>query len=300
MVFFLAAGTAVAAASVGAWAAMADYGDPAPRVTVNYVALGDSRAAAPAIGLPVDLDGCGRTGAGYPRVVAAGLAAAHFTDVTCSGATTANITLSAQRTRRKPEREVPPQIMAVQPDTTLVTLSIGGNDIDWPRLIGPCFGVSTTDDRKCRSNAPLRALVETRMAMLARRLGEVLDAIHTRAPAARMLLVGHGGYFGPHGCPKAANLTDADAEFVGKFFDRFNTVLRASAQNHHAEYVDVAGPAVGHDACATLDKRWFQGNVSAAPLLARHPTPLGSGQMGRLVVDKWRNLKPAPISAAGR
>lgn len=56
--------------------------------TVDYVALGDSYAAAP--GVPEQTDAaCGRSSANYPSLVAASRGA-RLKDVSCSGATTAD------------------------------------------------------------------------------------------------------------------------------------------------------------------------------------------------------------------
>src|SRR5690242_3722986 len=93
---------------------------------VNYVALGDSYAAGPLIpaqnGSPA---GCLRSDHNYPHLVAAADRAASFTDVSCQGATTGNMT--------QPQGvglgTNPPQLNALSAGTTLVTLQIGGNDI---------------------------------------------------------------------------------------------------------------------------------------------------------------------------
>lgn len=71
-----------------------DGSDPAPPKG-PYVALGDSYTAGPEIpdrtGTPA---GCDRSDHNYPALVAArlGLAAADFRDVSCSGATIADLT----------------------------------------------------------------------------------------------------------------------------------------------------------------------------------------------------------------
>src|SRR5205807_10473813 len=88
----------------------------------SYVALGDSYTAGPSIE-PVRARApmiCGRSAANYPSLVAAELGA-DLTDASCSGAVTANLT-------NLPQGANPPQIGKVLPTTSLVTVSIGGND----------------------------------------------------------------------------------------------------------------------------------------------------------------------------
>jgi lysophospholipase L1-like esterase len=71
-----------------------------------------------------------------------------FADVTCSSATTADIGSRSQQTSQGP---VPPQIAAIHPDTDLVTVTIGGNDI----------GISA-DAAQCRTSSLDTPLCSTR------------------------------------------------------------------------------------------------------------------------------------------
>lgn len=107
--------------------------------------------------------------------------------------------------------------------------------------------------------------------------------IDQRMPNARVALVGHGGDFGPTGCPGRAIISNADVAFVLQFFERFNEVLRSTATARAVTFVDVVGPAIGHDASAG-EARWFEGNESQSPIQPRHPTPLGSRAMADLIV----------------
>src|SRR5947209_18573953 len=88
----------------------------------RYVAMGSSFAAGPGIGKPADEtpDGCRRSADNYAHQLARrrGLA---LTDVSCGGATTASIL--------GPWNGHPAQIEAVTPETRLVTVTIGGNDV---------------------------------------------------------------------------------------------------------------------------------------------------------------------------
>jgi hypothetical protein len=72
---------------------------PGPVQRLNYVAMGDSVAAAPGVPDPAPPAGCRKSTNDYPSVLARRLAATTFTDVTCSGATTENITSRPQQTK---------------------------------------------------------------------------------------------------------------------------------------------------------------------------------------------------------
>ncbi|MEU5049105.1 GDSL-type esterase/lipase family protein [Streptomyces sp. NPDC021096] len=90
----------------------------------KYVAMGSSFAAGPGITptKPGSPAACGRSADNYASKVAARFGLA-LTDVTCSGAT-ANILTTGQHGR-------PPQISAVTADTRLVTVTIGGSDVNY-------------------------------------------------------------------------------------------------------------------------------------------------------------------------
>ncbi|WP_349291723.1 SGNH/GDSL hydrolase family protein [Gordonia sp. ALPHA1B1] len=245
----------------------------------EYVALGDSRAAAPTNGSSLRPDGCGRTDDGYPVHVAARLGLS-LRSVACVNATTANVTTTPQLTLYGPR---PVQTRVLSRSTKLVTLSIGGIDLQWWSLVSSCFTRKFGRDARCRDNASVTRRINSGLASLAPKIDATLTRIGQRAPNARVVLVGHGGYYGQTGCPGQANISTADAAFVLRFFERFNAVLRHSARAHSVVFVDVAGPAAGHDACAG-SARWFEGNISRSATQVRHPTPLGSKAIADLVV----------------
>ncbi len=94
---------------------------------INYVALGSSFASgygqAPFEASTIG-SYCGRSLNDYPRQVSAALNLT-LTDVTCGGATTDNILTVSQY------GFIPPQINAVTSDTSLVTITAGGNDVNY-------------------------------------------------------------------------------------------------------------------------------------------------------------------------
>src|SRR5882672_5086806 len=106
-------------------------------VAGRYVALGDSAAAGPLIPLPdLTSPGCIRSTANYPKLAAHRLGLP-ITDVSCSSATTADLTGS----QSTPLGSVPPQFNALGADTTLVTVQIGGNDAGLVGLALSCVNL---------------------------------------------------------------------------------------------------------------------------------------------------------------
>src|SRR3954471_15153979 len=141
----LLAATLTLAACTGDGAAP---GDPAPEQAAaarysRYVALGDSYSAGPLIPTTDLAGGCARSDHNYPSLLAARLHVARLVDVTCSGASTADLT-HVQRPFQG--ARVPPQLDAVTPHTDLVTVGIGGNDLDlFGTLVATCTRLRDSD-----------------------------------------------------------------------------------------------------------------------------------------------------------
>lgn len=252
-----------------------------PQAPVKYVALGDSRAAAPTYTSVLTGNGCGQTSSSYPKVLAGRLGAT-LVDKSCTAAKTENILSSPQRTLLA---SVPVQIDAVTSDTNLVTVSIGGNDIGWSQFVDKCISMIPGIDRKCRDDQNLQPSIATALAGLQPKVEEVLQAVKNRAPTAQVVLVGHGGLYDSTGCAFQAGYSNADGPIVTGFFAQFNGTLKTAADNQGVTFVDVDTPAQnGHDVCSGSE-RWFNGDVPASLYQTRHPTPLGSSAIANLIYN---------------
>jgi lysophospholipase L1-like esterase len=249
----------------------------------GYVALGDSAASGPLI-LPVDLSspGCYRSNRNWPKLVATQIGAP-VTDVTCSGADTTDMT-NPQNTDAG---AVPPQFDVLGPDTTLVTLQIGGNDAGLVGLAESCLnllpeslaGTSCADE----NTAGGQDVYGARVAAVGPRVAAVLDGIHQRAPGARVFVVGYTTYLPPNGCYPRVQVWARDANYIQAKIDQLNQVLATEAAAHGATYVDIRTPGIGKDVCKSSSVRWVEpfvpGNV-AAPL---HPNATGMAGMAAVI-----------------
>lgn len=223
----------------------------------RYVALGASYAAGP--GIPPVLDeGCLRSARNYPGQLAEALGL-ELVDVTCSGATTADILDNPQRL---PGGQVlPPQIGAVTPDTELVTITVGGNDLGLiggmiarscgPGLVGVVPVVSFLASDACAS--VLGDSVEPTPADFDRvrlSIAEVVRAVQSKAPNATVLLVEYLPVIDRDGtvCAKVP-LSQSDAESARRTYDGLIAATRTAA--HETGVDTVAAPnADAHNACA--------------------------------------------------
>lgn len=261
----LLSGTA-ATASAAPQPARTDTGGP-----VRYVALGDSFSSGP--GIPDQTDeACGRSSRNYPTLVAASLEAASFTDVTCAGADTRHLTT--------PQGAAGPQFDALRPDTTLVTLGIGGNDLDLAGVLTRCvlLGKLAPLGAPCKRSYTLLGTDEigSRIAATAPKVAAILDEIHGRSPQARVLVVGYPAIVPDDGTPCRATVPLAEGDFAW-FRDKqkqLNSMLARQAGTGRDAYVDAYAPSIGHDACKPQGVRWIEPEQTAAAA-GFHPNAAG-------------------------
>jgi hypothetical protein len=121
----------------------------------SYVALGDSYTAGPGIPDQVGLTaGCEQSSSSYPYLVAQRLRL-HLTDMSCGSATIAS--LNTPQTAG--DGTNPAQLNALSAATSLVTLGIGGNDVDWAAVRACTASPSGTTCSPCTPAA--KALAPT-------------------------------------------------------------------------------------------------------------------------------------------
>ncbi|MFF4508024.1 SGNH/GDSL hydrolase family protein [Streptomyces sp. NPDC001401] len=269
-----------------------------------YVALGDSYTAAPKVpgqsGKPA---GCERSDRNYPALVARelGLKEAEFRDMSCSGATTADL-FAAQSTDQGTN---PAQLSAVSTATRLVTLGIGGNDIGFSSLITTCVqaGVRYQLENRIGDPEPDKAPCKQRyvsggtddlaakIEAAGGRLAGVLHDIERRAPKARVFVVGYPAILpaeGAAGCGHALGLAPGDVGFLRQQEQHLNAMLRSRARATGASYVDTYTPSAGRDACAERDVRWVEPLIPAASAAPVHPSERGERGMAQAVLRAVR------------
>ncbi|AUG77125.1 hypothetical protein CFP65_2285 [Kitasatospora sp. MMS16-BH015] len=282
-------------------AAAAPSASPSPRAPVGpYVALGDSYTSglgiAPKVGEPA---GCARSGVNYPALVAkaVGLAGAGFTDVSCTGATTADLTES-QRTASGTNA---PQLDALSAATRLVTLGVGGNDAGFVGVVTECAAQGlkaalglVKGDAPCRQHYTEggRDELEQRVETAGSRLDAVLRQIRARAPQARVYVVGYPSLFPADGAGCAETLgrgvSTGDVGFLREKETALNAMLAERAKAAGAAYVDTFTPSLGHDMCAGEGVRWIEPPLPAAGMAPVHPNAQGQQGMAAAVLRAVR------------
>ncbi len=249
----------------------------------EYVALGDSAAAGPLI-LPWDLSspGCLRSLLDYPHVAANELGVP-LKDVTCSGATTADMTAPQQT----PSGAVPPQLDALSEQTRTVSVTIGGNDVGLVGAATSCINLlpGIVGDCVDRYTAGGHDQLAEKIAAFEPVWGALLDAIHAKAPHADVYVAGYGTYLPHNGCWPVAPLTRRDADYIQGSVDRTNAALARQAAAHDAHYVDVRTASVGHDVCKLPGVKWFESLIPTSVAAPLHPNADGMVAIGGLVAS---------------
>jgi lysophospholipase L1-like esterase len=283
-----------AAAGNGASAETGGTGAAAHRSAASgpaeYVALGDSFTAGPLIPNQLaDPLGCLRSNHDYPHVVAAALAPAPtaFRDVSCSGADTGDMT-EPQGVTPGPN---PPQLDALSPSTSLVTLGIGGNDIGFSEVITSCVTLAPWET-PCRDTYTAGGVDELsrRIAGAAPEVAGVLADIRTRSPQARVLVVGYPAIVpdsGP-GCWPTLPFGWQDVSYLRAKHKELNAMLAAEAAAAGATYVDTYTPSIGRDACASPLRRWVEPLVPATAAAPVHPNARGMRGQAAAVLAELR------------
>ena len=237
----------------------------------RYVAMGSSFAAGP--GIPDQLESCGRSSNNYPHLVAVALGLA-LVDVSCSGATTDHILLT-------PQGNAPLQIAAVTPDTALVTITIGGNDIEYTRSTFACAGAAAED--ACAANLD-QANISTLVSQLPDKLGATVDAIRAIAPQAKVVFVTYPRVF-PEDYAACADvaMSNADAAFMSRLGQQLEDTFVRVAAAKQTLIADAYVLGEGHGPCAVPSERWINANTVALDGARYHPTAAGHRVMARLV-----------------
>jgi len=265
--------TALAAGLLGAGgsAAIAAEADAARQ----WVALGDSYTAGVFAGEQLEpRDGCLRTSEAYPAVVAASTPSVDLTaNVSCSSATIDNI----WEAQKPPfgEELVPPQLDALNADTEVVTIGIGGNSMGFAEIMGICLirGAIQPEGTPCTAsykadpaNGSIGEALETKLNTVTAQYRVMLDSVRAAAPKAQIVTVGYPQITPPDWSTCTAKnpqqfstMALRDIPFFRLVEERMNEGVAAATADAGATFVDTYEISAGKDVCADADERFIEG-----------------------------------------
>lgn len=212
----------------------------------TYVALGDSYTAAPGVDPVEEASGaCERSEVNYPKLVAGAYGGSTLIDVSCSGATIADL-LDGQSLSGGEATE--PQVDSITAETDVVTISIGGNDIGALALLGGGCGVDGCE------NLDIPA-IQAGLQQISTDLADLIEQVGARAPEARVLVIGYP-QIAPEGegCD-AVPLEDDELTLAALLNSELVNAQRTGAENAGAEFVDLTEATSGHALCS--DDPWI-------------------------------------------
>lgn len=257
------------------WGAIAALGEPIPGEyvptvePVRYAALGDSFSAGEGVrpyqsGTDSSTNKCHRSDTAYAALVrppgetmSIRALAAHgqgsWDFRACSGAVVANIDVRGQYGER-------PQLAAIDslPETpTLVTLTMGGNNVGFADLLTRCADPRFGD---CRNHAD--NYVETRINGLRRGLTRVLGELRDRATS--VWLINYPMLFpasrAEQTCAKLRIFTPAEQNKLRALQRDVHGAMRSAARSAGVHYVDATTWFAGHEICGRGGE-WVSGLV---------------------------------------
>jgi hypothetical protein len=245
-----------------------------------YVALGDSFTSGPFIPVPqLDPAGCLRSDHNYPHLVQAALGLPRFRDVSCSGASTDDMTQPQDVT---PGPANPPQLDALDEGTAIVTLGIGGNDMGFLSIGINCASLLPVGT-PCQDRYVVNGVdeISRRITETGPKVAAVLQAIHDRAPDARVLVVNYlpilpeANAYNPLLCFAQLPFAPEDVPYLRAKQYELNGMLAEQATANDTELVDAYSAGIGHDACQLPLVRWVEPLVPLSPAAPVHPNLFG-------------------------
>jgi lysophospholipase L1-like esterase len=203
----------------------------ASRPTARYVALGDSYSAGTGAGPYAKAGrGCERSARAFPQLWASQHAAASFTSVACAGATTATV--------------LGRQLSALSTRTTLVSLTIGGNDVGFSHVMETC--VLEWDSACANAVSTAEKSITT---TLPGQLDSVLRAVRAHAPQARIVLLGYPDLYDLSRSAGCFGIGTTKRTALNQGADVLNRALAAAAARNGDTFADVRADFAGHQIC---------------------------------------------------
>lgn len=201
----------------------------------SYVALGDSYSAGVGAEATVadqnPLDRCHRTSKAYYHEVSKAFRFAKGSAFwACSGAKTGDVL--------KGRGGEPPQIGRIGADTSLVTISIGGNDVGFSRVLAGCV-VRLPWSKGCTAQGEE---IAGRMAELRRSLPDLIAKITERAPRARVIVMGYPKAFSEVSGADGDNITVSDQRWLNARTYDLDRLIRQSVAEADARKVSGRRP----------------------------------------------------------
>jgi hypothetical protein len=217
---------------------------------VHYVALGDSYSAG--VGAGGNSGSCDQSPNAYTALWAKANSLASYTSAACSGATTSDVINS--------------QLSSLSSSTTLVSITIGGNDVGFSSIMETCVLHSTSS---CQS--AVAAGEKYADDTLPGLLNTTLADIHSHAPNAKVVVLDYPDFY-DLSTLLCIGLSGADHQALDNGINDLDGVIATAAEHNGDTFADVRSGFSGHELC---DGAGWLNSVTIPIDNSYHPTAVG-------------------------
>ncbi|MBS1883456.1 MAG: SGNH/GDSL hydrolase family protein [Actinobacteria bacterium] len=232
----------------------------AQAMATKYVALGDSYSSGTGTRTFYEPT-CQRSVYAYPYLLHEAHPSWTFVDAACAGATTSTL--------------LSEQVSSVTSETNWVTYTIGGNDAGFSHVITECALPSWASDCNGAINEAQAIIKNT----LPGRLDSVNNAIKSRAPNAKVVVLDYPKLFNGENCNLFTFFTSAEEARLNETAELLRGVINAAATRAGSNFVfrDVIPAFIGHAVCdggSGSSTEWING-LSNPTSESYHPKVTG-------------------------
>ena len=220
----------------------------AQALATKYVALGDSYSSGTGTRTFFE-PSCQRSVYAYPYLLHEAHPTWTFVDAACAGATTSSLLSS--------------QVSSVTSDTNWVSYTIGGNDAGFSSVITECALPSWASNCNGAINNAQSIIKNT----LPGRLDEVNNAIKSRAPSAKVIVLDYPHLFNGEDCNALTFFSPSEETRLNETADQLRGVISAAATRAGSNFVfrDVIPAFIGHAVCdggGGSSTEWINGHYN--------------------------------------
>lgn len=260
----------VTVVTLGFAAAITGAAAPAEAASsVHYVALGDSYSSG--VGAGNESGSCSRSPNAYGPLWAAANSPASFTFAACSGATTSTV--------------ISGQLSALSRSTTLVSITVGGNDVGFSSIMETCVLESTSSCESAVSAAEAEA-----ESTLPGKLATLYSDIKADAPNAKVVVLDYPDFY-DLSVPVCIGLSSADHQALDNGINILDGIIKSAAGKAGFYFADVRPQFAGHELCDDGD--WLNSVDFFDINDSYHPTATGQA-------DGYYPVFTAAANAVGR
>jgi len=201
------------------------------QASVHYVALGDSYSSGVGAGDYTSSSGdCDRSTNAYSQLWANANHPSSYVSVACSGATTSDVISS--------------QLSALSGSTSLVSITIGGNDVGFESVMETCVIYSTSDCVSAIDQAESEMQSELPGA-----LNTTLSDIRADAPSADVVVLDYPQLYDLSQSSSCIGLSTTDRTDLNQAANELDGQIQAAAQRAGDTFADVRSQFSGHQIC---------------------------------------------------